>query len=165
MSFVCLLVCLPYLHYTPCTLCTYVLVSYYLLFVCLPYLRYTSCTLYSYSLISYLSPCCNWPISIDSINSLYPFLYLVICYFLLSCKFIGLLIRHLSKFLCSLVFMQLKRKWSIVWSSLPQMHVTSPLNLTLWRYSPVLPRIYVYIYMCVCVCERERERIVTCCTS
>jgi hypothetical protein len=68
-------------------------------------------------LLSYLSPCCSWSKSIDSINSLYSFLCLAISSCLLSCNLIGLLIRRLSKSLCSLVFMQLKRRRSFVWFS------------------------------------------------
>ena len=39
-----------------------------------------------------------------------------------------------SRSLCALVFIQWKRRWSIVWSPLPQMHVASSLKLNRWRY-------------------------------
>jgi hypothetical protein len=76
-------------------LSTWYTLMFFCLFVCFPYLHYTSCTLYTYVLMSYLSPCCNLPKSIDSINSLYYFPCLVISSCLLSCKFIGLLNRCL----------------------------------------------------------------------
>jgi hypothetical protein len=104
-----------YLHYTLYMLYTYVLLFCLVALSTLHFLH-----LYTYVLMSYLSLCCNWLKSIDSINLLYAFLYLVISSCLLSCKFIGLFIRRLSISLC---FMQLKRRWSIVSSSLPQMQV------------------------------------------
>ena len=81
--------------------------------------------------MSYCSSCCSWSKSIDSTNSLYTFLWLVISSCLLSLNFIGLFIRRLSISLCPLVFMQLNRMRSIVWSSFPQMHVASYLSLNL----------------------------------
>ena len=89
--------------------------------------------------LTYSSLCCNRSKSIDSINSLYIFRYLVISSSLFSCKFIILFMLSLSRSLCALVFVQWKRRWSIVWSSLPQMHVASSLKLNRWRYALVLP--------------------------
>ena len=111
-------------------------IIHWVLFFCLSF--FMNCVLLCVC-SSYLSLCCNRSKSIDSIHSLYTFRYLVISSSLLSCKFIGLFIRCFSRSLCALVFVQFKRRWSIVWSSLPQMHFASSLKLNLWRYALILP--------------------------
>jgi hypothetical protein len=81
-----------------------------------------------------------------------------------------LFMRRLIRSLCSLVLTHLKRRWSIVWSSLPQMHVASSLRLNLWRYPLVLPCpcpvcmhvcmhvcMYVRTYVCMYVCALNRQ--------
>ena len=124
LHYLCNTTCCGYLH---CTLYTEYYFFFFLhncvhLFVCL----------------TYSSLCCNRSKSIDSINALYTFRYLVISSTLFSCKFIILFMLSLSRSLCSLVFVQWKRRWSIVWSSLSQMHVASSLKLNRWRYALVL---------------------------
>ena len=88
----------------------------------------------------YLSLCCNKSKSIDSINALYTSRCLVISSILLSCRFIGLFIWSVSSSLWALVFVQWKRRWSIVWYSLPQTHI-NPMSCSKPKYtaqSPVL---------------------------
>ena len=87
----------------------------------------------------YLSLCCNKSKSIDSLNALYTFRCLVISSILFACRFIGLFIWSFSSSLWALVLVQWKKRWSIVWSSLPQMHFASSLKLNRWRYALVLP--------------------------
>jgi len=71
-----------------------------------------SLPLYAFVIFGYLffmsccSSCCSWSKSIDSINSLYTFVCLVINSCLLNCNLIGLFIWRLSMSLCSLVFVQ-----------------------------------------------------------
>jgi hypothetical protein len=98
----------------------------------------------------YLSLCCNRSKLIDSINELYTFRCLVISSSLLPCKFICLFIWSFSRSLCELVFVQWKRRWSIVWSSLPQIHFASSLKLKRWRYALVLPCVCLCMYVCMC---------------
>jgi hypothetical protein len=104
LHYLCNTTCYDYLHCTFYTFYTFVLL--------LPYFHYAFCTLFTFTLIPYQSPSCNWSKSIDSINPLYAFLYLVISSFLLSCKFIVLFMRRLIRSLCSLVLTHLKRMWS-----------------------------------------------------
>ena len=88
----------------------------------------------------YLSLCCNKSKSIDSLNAIYTFqCCLVISSILLSCRLIDLFVWSFSSSLWALVFVQWKRRWSIVWSSLPQMHFASSLKFNRWRYALVLP--------------------------
>jgi hypothetical protein len=86
-----------------------------------------------------LSLCCKKSKSIDSIYALNTFRCLVISSGLLSSQFIFLFIWSFRRSLCALVYEQWKRMWSIVWSSLPQMHFASSRSLKRWRYALILP--------------------------
>ena len=109
--------------------------------------------------LTYSTLCCNRSKSVDSINTLYTFRYLVVSSSLFLCKFIILFMWSFSRSLCALVFVQWKRRWSIVWSSLPQMHVASSLNVCMHVCMYVHTYVcsmyvctYICMYVCVCVC-------------
>jgi len=116
--YVCIYVCIFFIN-EACSI-TYVILHAVVIYITLYTLSIIFCLSFLmicvllFVCLSYLSLCCNRSKSIDSIKSLYKFRYLVISYSLLSCKFIGLFIRCFSRSLCALVFVQLKRMWSIV---------------------------------------------------
>ena len=96
---------------------------FYRLFTCFPLLLVL--------FIAYWTLCCISSKSIDSTNRLNIFWCLLIRF----CLSVGHApIRRIMVSRCSLVFSQWNRIWSIVWYSLPQLHVASSLRWNLCKW-------------------------------
>jgi hypothetical protein len=152
LMFICLFVCLPYLHIC-CTYTLMFLCPFYPSFACLPYFYYI-CTLYTYVhlcmyvciyvfsyvvlllFVTYWAPCCLLSKSIDSTNQL----QISWCLLIRFCSLAGHVpICRIIVSRCSLVLSQWNRRWSIDWCSLPHLHVASFLRWNLCKYAFVIP--------------------------
>ena len=87
----------------------------------------------------YSSFCSTSSISIVSINSQNTFLCLDISSCLFSIQFRSCLIWCFRISRCVLVFSQWNRRWSMVWSLWPHVHLASSLMLNRLRYALVFP--------------------------
>ena len=87
----------------------------------------------------YYTFCIKSSKSIDSINSQNTLLCLDISYCLNSIQFRCWLVWCIRASLCVLVLSQWNRRWSLVWSLWPHIHLASSLRLNRWRYALVFP--------------------------